>query len=69
MHNYVIKWLMENKQDVNAYDFLAGDARYKRSLSNAEDNYSLVLIQKKRLKFTIENALKALMKKVNSIFK
>ena len=38
------------------YEYLAGDAQYKRSLSNAHRQFSWYLVQKKNLKMRIENA-------------
>jgi CelD/BcsL family acetyltransferase involved in cellulose biosynthesis len=37
-----------------SYDFLAGDARYKRSLSTAEDKVLWLVLQRPRLKLQVE---------------
>jgi hypothetical protein len=46
------------EQGLNAYDFLAGDVEYKRSLSTDSSDMHDVLVQKKKLSFTIEANLK-----------
>jgi len=57
MHISMIEWLILQNEKYNEYDFLAGDARYKRSLSTIKDEYSKLVIQKNSLKFKIENTL------------
>ena len=42
------------------YDFLAGDARYKRSLSNTSNELLWLVIQRARAVFWLENRLKQL---------
>lgn len=42
------------------YDFLAGDSRYKRSLSNHVSELLWLVVQRPALKFEIENAARAL---------
>ncbi len=44
------------------YDFLMGDARYKQSLSNGSEPLIWVVLQRKRLRFYIENTAKDLAK-------
>jgi len=56
MHTLLIEWMIQNKDECTGYDFLAGDARYKRSLSNSEDEYLQVIMQKNVLKFKVENS-------------
>jgi hypothetical protein len=41
-----------------SYDFLAGDARYKRSLSTAEDKVLWLVLQRPRLKLQIEASMR-----------
>jgi len=43
---------------LDTYDFLAGDVEYKRSLSTDFAEMQNILIQKKKVKFAIENRLK-----------
>ncbi len=42
------------------YDFLAGDARYKRSLSNRSNKLTWLVVQRPRADFWLENKLKRL---------
>ena len=58
MHILMIEWLILQKNTYSEYDFLAGDAQYKRSLSSIRDEYYQLTIQKNRLKFTIETKAK-----------
>ncbi|TWX52482.1 GNAT family N-acetyltransferase [Colwellia hornerae] len=58
MHVLMVEWLILQGDKYNEYDFLAGDARYKRSLSPIKDEYLKLIIQKNSLKFKIENSLK-----------
>ena len=64
LHSLLIEWLTEQMPTLRYYDFLAGEARYKRSLTKTTDSYYSLLIQKKTLKFTIENVLKKLKEKL-----
>ncbi|WP_085300408.1 GNAT family N-acetyltransferase [Cognaticolwellia mytili] len=57
LHALFIQWLLENKPLIEKYDFLAGEARYKKSLSNYQDDHSYIVIQKKLFKFKIERLL------------
>ena len=43
-----------------AYDFLAGDARYKRSLSNKSNELLWLVLQRRRMDFWLENRLRDL---------
>ncbi len=43
-----------------AYDFLAGDARYKRSLSNNSNELLWLVLQRRRMVFWLENRLRDL---------
>jgi hypothetical protein len=62
MHISMIEWLISNNKSYNEYDFLAGDARYKSSLSTAKDEYCKLTVQRKAVKFTVEKKLKAIHK-------
>ncbi|MGB5718275.1 MAG: GNAT family N-acetyltransferase [Gammaproteobacteria bacterium] len=42
---------------MHVYDFMHGDARYKRTLSNRSENIYWVVVQRGRIKFTLENLL------------
>lgn len=48
------------KHGVAIYDFLAGDAQYKSSLSNKEHTLAWIVLQRKRWKFMLEDALRAM---------
>jgi CelD/BcsL family acetyltransferase involved in cellulose biosynthesis len=41
------------------YDFLAGDSRYKRSLANGVTELLWLVVQRRSLKFAIENSARA----------
>jgi len=69
MHTLLIEWLILNKNEYTDYDFLAGDVRYKRSLSSDKDEYAQVIIQKNVLKFKIENAAILLKRRIKHTFK
>ena len=43
------------RRALHRYEYLAGDAQYKRSLSNAHTQFCWYLVQKKNLKMSIEN--------------
>lgn len=64
MHISMIEWLITNNQHYQEYDFLAGEARYKKSLSTTKDEYFKLTIQKRSIKFSIEKKLKELYKKI-----
>ena len=48
------------KHDTGVYDFLAGDAQYKSSLSHKDHTLAWVVVQRKRWKFMLEDALRSL---------
>jgi hypothetical protein len=58
IHAFFIEWLIDNAPHITKYDFLAGDARYKKSLTNKQNEYSYLVIQKQSLKFWLEDKLK-----------
>lgn len=66
MHILMIEWLISKNIHYSEYDFLAGDARYKSSLSTIKDEYLKFTFQRNAFKFLIE---KKLIKFYNSIFK
>ena len=53
LHYYAICYAISNNK--REYDFLAGDAQYKRSLSNAYRNFSWIQIQNPSIIITMEN--------------
>ena len=56
--------------NVQFYDFLAGTARYKKSLSNVEHyEQQLICFYKPRLKFQLINQCREFKQKLNSLFK
>ncbi|MBU2924927.1 GNAT family N-acetyltransferase [Colwellia sp. 1_MG-2023] len=57
LHALFIQWLIENKPNIKKYDFLAGEARYKQSLSNQKNEHCYLVIQKESIKFKLENLL------------
>lgn len=48
------------KHNAAVYDFLAGDAQYKSSLSHQDHTLAWVVLQRKRWKFALEDTLRAL---------
>jgi len=68
LHTLFIKWLIENNLLIEKYDFLAGEARYKKSLTNNRNEHSYIIVQKNTLKFKVENKLKQLKCKLRQIF-
>ncbi len=68
MHYLMVEWLITNNHTISEYDFLAGDARYKRSLANKNDSYTKITIQKQTTKFAIEAALKQLKERLTQYF-
>jgi len=62
MHIFMIEWLISNNNCYSGYDFMAGDARYKSSLSSVKDEYLKFTLQSKAIKFKIENTLKKMYK-------
>jgi len=69
LHTLFIQWIIENKPDIKKYDFLAGEARYKKSLANHQDTHSYLVIQKASIKFKIENLLMQIKDKLKTIIK
>jgi len=68
MHFLMIEWLITHKRAISNYDFLAGDARYKRSLANQTDSYTKRTFQKQKPLFAIESALKQLKQTLTRLF-
>jgi CelD/BcsL family acetyltransferase involved in cellulose biosynthesis len=68
LHTLFIQWLIENRPAIYKYDFLAGEARYKKSLSSHQDNHSYVVVQKDLIKFKVENSLIQLKNKLKKLF-
>jgi CelD/BcsL family acetyltransferase involved in cellulose biosynthesis len=62
IHILMIEWLISNNKHYSEYDFLAGDARYKNSLSTSKDEYLKLTIQRSAIKFRIEKKLKLIYK-------
>ena len=60
MHSLLVEWLVTNNKTITRYDFLAGDAQYKKSLAQYNNQYTYKTIQKKSLLFILETRLKAL---------
>lgn len=58
LHFEVIKWCI--KHDIQCYDFLAGDYRYKRSFSNASREFGYCHFQRPTLAVRIERTGRAL---------
>ena len=61
-HYYFIKYALS--MNISEYNFLAGDSPYKKSLSTNSENLFWLTIQKKSLKFRIENLLLNIKRKV-----
>jgi hypothetical protein len=68
LHELFIQWLIENEPNVIKYDFLAGEARYKKSLASHQDDHCYLLIQKNSIKFKIEKGLKLIKNKLITYF-
>jgi CelD/BcsL family acetyltransferase involved in cellulose biosynthesis len=47
-------------EGLSVYDFMAGDSQYKRQLSNRKEELLWLVLQRPRLKFRLEDALRAL---------
>jgi hypothetical protein len=47
-------------EGIEVYDFMAGDSQYKRQLSNRQTELTWLVLQRPRLKFTIEDKLRDL---------
>jgi len=62
MHVFMIEWLISNNPHYTEYDFLAGDARYKSSLSSVKDDYFQLILQRNAIKFKVENKLSKIYK-------
>jgi hypothetical protein len=58
MHVFMVEWLISNKKRYIEYDFMAGDARYKSSLSTVKDQYLKLTLQRNAIKFVVEKQLK-----------
>ncbi len=69
LHTLFIQWLIENRPDIKKYDFLAGEARYKKSLASDQDNHCYVVVQKDLLKFKLEKLLKGVKSRIKSKLK
>jgi len=54
-HALAIQHNLEN--GMHLYDFMHGDARYKRTLSNRSERLYWAVIQRRRMKFALENLL------------
>jgi CelD/BcsL family acetyltransferase involved in cellulose biosynthesis len=54
-HALAIQHNLEN--GMRLYDFMHGDARYKRTLSNRSERLYWAVIQRRRMKFRLENLL------------
>lgn len=67
LHYQAIKWCFEN--NIQCYDFLAGDYRYKRSFANKSTHFYLTHFQRNAFKFKLENQLKKLKSKISHYFK
>ena len=52
---------------MKAYDLMHGDVQYKRILCNATKKLEWLVVQRKRLKFTIENSMVSIKRKVSHI--
>jgi len=57
-HYLAIQYNLERSAGI--YDFLAGDARYKSSLARGDHPLVWVVLQRRRLKFWLEDSLRAL---------
>jgi hypothetical protein len=68
LHSLFIQWLIENRSDIKKYDFLAGEARYKKSLSSHQDDHSYIVVQKDLLKFKVEKLLIGVKNKLKCLF-
>jgi CelD/BcsL family acetyltransferase involved in cellulose biosynthesis len=66
LHTLFIQWLIESRPKINKYDFLAGEARYKKSLSSHQDDHSYIVVQKDILKFKVEKLLMRIKNKLKS---
>ncbi|WNC68446.1 GNAT family N-acetyltransferase [Thalassotalea nanhaiensis] len=68
IHAKVIEWLILNKPEINVYDFLAGDARYKKSLAQTTEAYCNLIIYKKNYKYLLSVTFKSIKDRLWKIF-
>jgi len=61
-HVLAIEWNLERGH--RAYDFLAGDMRYKRSLANDMVHLDGVVLQRRRWRFRLEDGLRSLYRRL-----
>jgi len=64
-HFLAICYAIENK--CKSYDFLSGDAQYKRSLSNAQKNQSWLTIKNNTIQLVIEGYMLKWYRKIRKI--
>lgn len=67
LHHQAIKWCYQN--NLQCYDFLAGDYRYKRSFADTSTDFYLTHFQRNTFKFKLENHLKTIKSKIAQCFK
>jgi len=58
MHIFMIEWIISSNVHYTEYDFLAGEARYKSSLTSIKDEYFQLTLQRNAIKFKVENKLR-----------
>lgn len=66
-HALAVQHALDNGAE--RYDFLAGDSQYKRSLSNASNELVWLTLQKRRLRFLVENKLRAAKHRAEPVLK
>ncbi|GAA6204820.1 GNAT family N-acetyltransferase [Thalassotalea sp. SU-HH00458] len=62
LHILMINWIIEKSSETAYYDFLAGDSRYKKSLSTSKDEYFKLTLQRSAIKFKIEKIINRIYK-------
>ena len=56
-HALAVQYYLD--KGLSIYDFMAGDARYKSNLGNSKSKLYWLIVQRKKLKFTMEEFLRA----------
>jgi CelD/BcsL family acetyltransferase involved in cellulose biosynthesis len=59
--------VMSRAGGLRYYDFLAGDSRYKRSLSNRVGEMVWIVMQRPALRFTIEHRLRGAKQRLDAV--
>ena len=62
LHMFMIQWIHKTYPRDGQYDFLAGEARYKKSLASHVDEYAQITLQKNKLLYKLERCIQKIKK-------